>query len=88
MQDVFELSSEDRVLQKTVLHFDVSLWEIFLPLVSGARLVLADPWAHRDPIYLRDTIRAQEITVIHFVPAMLRAFLAEENVESVAPFVA
>lgn len=66
----------DRILQKTPATFDVSVWEFFLPLLSGATLVMAPPEAHRDPIALARLIRERAITTLHFVPSMLSAFLA------------
>jgi hypothetical protein len=67
----------DRVLQKTPFGFDVSVWEFFLPLLAGARLVLARPGGHQDPHYLAALIEQRAITVLHFVPSMLQTFLAE-----------
>ncbi|WP_196222724.1 non-ribosomal peptide synthetase [Pseudooceanicola algae] len=66
----------DRVLQKTPTTFDVSVWELFLPFLSGATLVMAPPGAHRDPVALAGLIRDQDISVLHFVPSMLALFLA------------
>ncbi len=77
MQGDYPLGPGDRVLQKTPSGFDVSVWELFWPLLTGAALVVARPDGHRDPAYLRELIRAEGVTVAHFVPAMLEAFLAE-----------
>ncbi|MBD1590366.1 AMP-binding protein, partial [Pseudomonas typographi] len=38
MQAEYGLSASDRVLQKTPYSFDVSVWEFFWPLLSGAAL--------------------------------------------------
>ncbi|XXE03676.1 amino acid adenylation domain-containing protein [Pseudomonas sp. Z3-6] len=76
MQDEYALTATDAVLQKTPFSFDVSVWEFFWPLFSGARLVMARPGGHRDPAYLREVIQAQGITTLHFVPSMLDVFLA------------
>ncbi|MDT3723299.1 AMP-binding protein, partial [Pseudomonas oryzihabitans] len=65
-----------RVLQKTPFSFDVSVWEFFWPLLTGATLVVAEPGAHRDPRALREVIVAEGVQVLHFVPSMLQAFLA------------
>ncbi|HEU5218362.1 MAG TPA: amino acid adenylation domain-containing protein, partial [Gemmatimonadales bacterium] len=73
--DHFQFQPADRVMQKTPFSFDVSVWEFFSPLISGARLVLARPGGHRDAGYLADLIDREGITVIHFVPSMLRMFL-------------
>jgi amino acid adenylation domain-containing protein/thioester reductase-like protein len=78
MQEAYGLTPLDRVLQKTPFGFDVSLWEFFWPLLAGARLVLAKPGGHKDPRYVAHLLVEQGITTVHFVPSMLRAFLAEE----------
>ena len=75
MQDAYHLTAADRVLQKTPFTFDVSVWEFFWPLMQGAVLVLARPGGHQDPQYLAGLIASQAITVVHFVPPMLSAFL-------------
>ncbi|MBO3748353.1 amino acid adenylation domain-containing protein [Streptosporangiaceae bacterium NEAU-GS5] len=80
MQRAFRLGPDDVVLQKTPAGFDVSVWEFFWPLIAGARLVLAKPAGHRDAEYLRDLIRAERVTTVHFVPSMLAVFLAAEDV--------
>jgi amino acid adenylation domain-containing protein len=69
----------DAVLQKTPASFDVSVWEFWLPLVTGASVALARPAGHRDPAYLRQATGSYGVTVIHFVPSMLNAFLADEG---------
>ncbi|MEU0518088.1 non-ribosomal peptide synthase/polyketide synthase [Streptosporangium sp. NPDC006007] len=77
MQDAYGLTGEDRVLQKTPSSFDVSVWEFFWPLITGATLVVARPEGHKDPAYLAGLIRDERVTTAHFVPSMLRAFLEE-----------
>jgi amino acid adenylation domain-containing protein len=77
MREELGLCDEDTVLQKTPLSFDVSVWELFLPLIVGARLHLAAPDGHRDPRYLAQCIRAERVTTVHFVPSMMSLFLEE-----------
>ena len=77
MQDVLKLTEEDRILQKTAIGFDVSVWEWVLPLIEGSRLIIAAPGGHKDPVYLSRIIDEQSITVINFVPSMLSVFLQE-----------
>src|SRR5476649_354073 len=76
MQDEYGLTPSDAVLQKTPFSFDVSVWEFFWPLFTGARLVMARPEGHKDPIYLSEIIRSEHITTLHFVPSVLDVFLA------------
>ncbi|QIQ06010.1 non-ribosomal peptide synthetase [Streptomyces liangshanensis] len=80
MQGEFGLRADDRVLQKTPSSFDVSVWEFFWPLTEGAAVVLARPDGHRDPAYLAALVRDRGVTTMHFVPSMLDAFLAADEV--------
>jgi len=75
MQAAYGLADADCVLQKTPFTFDVSVWEFFWPLITGARLVLARPGGHQDSAYLVSLISEQQITTLHFVPSMLQVFL-------------
>jgi amino acid adenylation domain-containing protein len=81
MQDVYGLTPDDRVLQKTPISFDVSVWELFWPLIAGARLVMVRPGGHQDPAYLMSVIAREGITTIHFVPSMLQVFLEQPGLE-------
>ncbi|MBX3323875.1 MAG: amino acid adenylation domain-containing protein [Phycisphaeraceae bacterium] len=82
MQEHYQLTPTDRVLQKTPYSFDVSVWEFFWPLITGATIVVAKPEGHRDSAYLVDLIAHHAVTVLHFVPSMLRVFIEERNVTS------
>ena len=75
MQDTYCLDADDRVLQKTPVGFDVSVWELFWPLLTGATLVIAEPDRHRDAAHLATLIARAGVTTVHFVPSMLAAFL-------------
>jgi len=75
MQEAYRLTPADRVMQKTPFGFDVSVWEFFWPLAQGAELVIARPGGHQDPAYLSELIGEAGVTVMHFVPSMLQAFL-------------
>ncbi|MCF5212363.1 non-ribosomal peptide synthetase, partial [Pseudomonas syringae] len=74
-QSEYRIGADDRVLQKTPFGFDVSVWEIFLPLLAGAQLVMARPGGHQDPHYLMEVIERRSISMLHFVPSMLQAFV-------------
>jgi amino acid adenylation domain-containing protein len=75
MQAAYQLTAADRVLQKTPFSFDVSVWEFFWPLITGATLIVAKPGGHQDADYLADLIGQYAITTLHFVPPMLEVFL-------------
>ncbi|WP_437779136.1 amino acid adenylation domain-containing protein [Sorangium sp. So ce1097] len=84
MQERYGLTPDDRVLQKTPFSFDVSVWEFFWPLMTGAGLVVARPGDHRDGERLVELITRHGVTTLHFVPPMLQAFLETPGVASCA----
>ncbi|KER02006.1 non-ribosomal peptide synthetase [Photorhabdus temperata] len=75
MQKEFDIGPAERIIQKTPLSFDVSVWEVFLPLVTGATMVLLERDKHKDPGYLYEVIQKESVSFCHFVPAMLKSFL-------------
>lgn len=76
MQNTYRLTRDDHVLYKTSVSFDVAMWEWLWPLSAGARIVVADVGAHHDPGAIASTIRHHGVTLVHFVPSMLRLFTA------------
>jgi amino acid adenylation domain-containing protein len=81
MQAEYRLDGSDSVVQKTPFSFDVSVWEFFWPLMTGARLVIAKPELHKDSQGLVELIKRERITTIHFVPSMLQAFVETPGIE-------
>ena len=75
MKEHYGLERTDRILQKTPAGFDVSVWEFFLPLISGGTLVMAPPAAHRDASAVLELVKTYRITMLHFVPSMFERFL-------------
>ncbi|MFB6367952.1 AMP-binding protein, partial [Paenibacillus elgii] len=63
------------ILQKTPYTFDVSLWELFAWALQGATVCFLPPGGEKDPATIVETIEANRITAVHFVPSMLGAFL-------------
>jgi amino acid adenylation domain-containing protein len=80
-QDAFPLGAHDRFLHKASISFDIAVWEIFGTLLAGAQLVLARPGGQADAAYLVQLMKAQQVTVAHFAPAMLHALLSEPGLE-------
>lgn len=70
-----------RILQKTSTSFDVSVWELFLSLVTGSCMVLLEPHQEKDPSAIVEAIQAQEISMLHFVPTMLNMFVGSANTQ-------
>jgi len=81
MQQEYGLTAADRVMQKTPYSFDVSVWEFYWPLLTGSTIVVARPDGHKDAGYIADLIRDEKVTVLHFVPSMLRLFLEDPRGE-------
>ncbi|WP_255284961.1 non-ribosomal peptide synthetase [Rhodococcus jostii] len=79
MRDHFGFDHDEVVLQKTPATFDVSVWEMFLPLEVGARLVIAKAEGHRDATYLAEMIRSEKVTTGDFSPSMLT--MVQERLE-------
>ncbi len=83
MQDHYSLAAHDVVAQKTPCSFDVSVWEFWWPFIAGAKLVMAEPDAHRDPQAMQSFFAQYGVTTTHFVPSMLAAFVASLTPENV-----
>ncbi|MEU0857188.1 non-ribosomal peptide synthetase [Streptomyces griseofuscus] len=82
MRRTYSFTAGNRILQKTPYTFDASVWEFFLPLVSGGTVVFAEPGGHRDPDYLVDAVRRHRITDLQLVPSMLRHLMGREDFAS------
>ena len=79
--ETYPLGAEDVVLLKTPFTFDASIWELFLPLWSGARVVVAPSGGHQDAAYLARALREERVTVLQLVPTMLQALLGQAGLE-------
>jgi amino acid adenylation domain-containing protein len=81
MQATYEMTPADRLLQKTSLSFDASAWEFFWPLVTGATLVVARPYAEKDGDYMVRTLQEHGVTVLQLVPSLLKLLVEQEGFE-------
>ncbi|WP_327000782.1 amino acid adenylation domain-containing protein [Dactylosporangium sp. NBC_01737] len=71
------LGPGDRMLQKTSVTFDASVWELLGPLVWGGTVVLPPEGTERDPALMAAVLAERSVTVLQGVPSFFRA-LAEE----------
>jgi amino acid adenylation domain-containing protein len=69
------LDEADRMLAITTLTFDIAALEIFLPLVCGARVVIAPSETALDGMALADLIAQSGVSVMQATPATLRMLL-------------
>lgn len=82
MVNEFKFDSGESVLQKTPFSFDASVWEFYLPLMIGGKLVIAKPDGHLDTAYLTETIQKNNITILQLVPSLLNLLLDENGIEN------
>jgi amino acid adenylation domain-containing protein len=82
MQTDLPLEPSDRVLQRTPISFDASVWEVYAPLLAGACLVMAPAEAGVGSVELTGAILEHEVTILQLVPSHARVFLREPDVES------
>ena len=71
----YHFETDDVILQKTNCTFDVSVWEIFMPLCFGAKMVICPKDDAASPERILSLIREHQVTCLHFVPGMLRTFI-------------
>lgn len=75
MQRTHPLGPEDTLLQKTPVIFDVSVWELFWWMFTGARMHLLAPGMERFPLAIVEAVEREGVTAVHFVPSMLNVFV-------------
>jgi non-ribosomal peptide synthetase component F len=75
MQKEPGVTAEDTLLAVTTLAFDIAGLELYLPLISGGRLVLASREAATDGQPLLKLLREYEATVMQATPATWRLLL-------------
>ncbi len=74
MKNDFNIDTETRILAKTSLSFDISVWELFLPLISGGILVLENRSDIESPEQLARVINKKHVDIVQFVPSGLKLF--------------
>ncbi|HEY0022716.1 MAG TPA: non-ribosomal peptide synthase/polyketide synthase [Longimicrobium sp.] len=77
----WELGGADAVLQRTSLSFDVSVRELFSPLLAGARLVVVRPGGQREVDYLVEVVRRQDVSTMVLTVSHMQAFLEHPGLE-------
>ncbi|GLZ39389.1 non-ribosomal peptide synthase/polyketide synthase [Actinokineospora sp. NBRC 105648] len=78
MRDRFRFGGADRLLAVTTIGFDIHGLELFVPLVSGAAVVVADRDVVRDPAAACGLIRSAEVTAVQATPSWWRSIVAED----------
>ncbi|MDA7025414.1 amino acid adenylation domain-containing protein [Bacillus sp. CLL-7-23] len=78
MKKLFPLYHHDRLLAVTTVAFDISALEIFLPLISGAHVVIAKKETIQDPSALANMITEHEITIMQATPTLWQSLVSTE----------
>jgi amino acid adenylation domain-containing protein/non-ribosomal peptide synthase protein (TIGR01720 family) len=79
VQNKCPLNSEDVLMLKTPIVFDVSLWELFWWVIGGASLCILPPNGEREIDTLTTHIINYKVTKLFFVPTLLRLFTTYVN---------
>ena len=75
MKAAFPLQRESKVMQMCSHGFDVSIRELFWPLISGASVLLTSPESRRDPEKILSNLEKHQITDLRLAPSLLNAMI-------------
>jgi amino acid adenylation domain-containing protein len=76
MQNTFQLALGERVAQKTSCCFDISVWEMFWPLMVGATVCPVETETVKNPWELAQWLKDTQINIMHFVPSLFGEFMS------------
>ncbi|MFA0922878.1 non-ribosomal peptide synthetase [Xanthomonas fragariae] len=79
MDQELALRPRDRVLAVTTITFDIAGLELYLPLLVGARVVIAPAGITHDPLSLSRLIAHEKISVVQATPSLWRILLANQD---------
>ncbi|MGW7331383.1 amino acid adenylation domain-containing protein, partial [Streptomyces sp. NPDC054840] len=86
LTSTFGLGPEDAVLARTALTFDPSVRDLFAPLTTGGRIVLASQDETGDPDALARLLHGEGVTaLLSIVPSMLEPLVAAAAAGGPAP---
>ncbi len=78
-------SADDAICSATTLSFDIAALELYLPLISGGQVVIADDDQHRDPEALCRLIESTGCTVFQTTPSLMALLHEVGRIEALAP---
>ncbi|MFD9732726.1 AMP-binding protein, partial [Micrococcus luteus] len=79
LADTLRFTGRERLLAVTTVGFDIAVLELFLPLITGGTVVLADREQVRDPALLAALIRSARPTVMQATPSLWRSLLDHDE---------
>jgi len=75
----YNFQADQVFLQKTPFSFDASVWEFFMPLLVGSKLIIAPSQAHASSKQMIQLINEHKVSVLQIVPSMLKELVATEG---------
>jgi len=82
MQKEYTFQDIDVFLQKTPFSFDASVWEFFMPLFVGGKLVIAPNDAHASPMQMIRLVRENKVSILQLVPSMLKELVSTQEFDT------
>ncbi|NEW06374.1 amino acid adenylation domain-containing protein [Paenibacillus sp. SYP-B3998] len=79
MQEQFLLNEQDRLLAVTTIAFDIAALEIFLPLIRGAGIVIAQKMTIQDPPALTKIIAETGVTLMQATPTLWHSLVTTNS---------
>lgn len=73
----YQITDSDVLVHKTSIAFDVSLWELLIWMMTGSKLIILEQGKEVDPDALIQVLNENKISIMHFVPSMLKSFLSK-----------
>ncbi|PFN48379.1 non-ribosomal peptide synthetase [Bacillus thuringiensis] len=77
MQQKFSLNENDHLLAVTTFAFDISALEIYLPLISGASLTIAQKEDIQEPSALTTLLQEERVTIMQATPTLWQALVTD-----------
>lgn len=75
MQSEPGITPDDRLLAITTISFDIAGLELYLPLITGAQLIICDTEAAKDGRILLDLLEEKDITIMQATPSTWRMMI-------------
>lgn len=70
------ITANDVFLNLNSFFFDAAVWELFVPLLTGARMIILEPGAQKYPEKILAAFSQVNITYFFLTPALLQVFLS------------
>lgn len=83
INQLFEITPQDRIFAISSLSFDLSVYDIFGPLSLGAAIVIPEDHELKDPVHWQRLIQAHQVSVWNSAPQWVTMLLEYNGDEAV-----